>query len=57
LIFARLRVWDIFVRQDFGATELMNADGFHGTSFNQTTLTQIGARPGGSVVCEILPFA
>ena len=30
LIFARLRVGDVFVGQNFGTTELMNADGFHG---------------------------
>jgi hypothetical protein len=28
-VFARLRIGDVFVGQDFGATELMDADGFH----------------------------
>jgi hypothetical protein len=29
-IFARLRVRNVFVSQNFGATELMDANGFHG---------------------------
>jgi hypothetical protein len=31
LIFARLWVGNAFIGQNFGATELMNADGFHET--------------------------
>ena len=29
LIFARLRIGNVFIHQDFGSAELMNADGFH----------------------------
>ena len=35
LIFARLRIGDVFVLQNFGATELMEADGFHILSLSQ----------------------
>jgi hypothetical protein len=31
LIFTRLGIGDVFVGEDFGSTELMNANGFHGT--------------------------
>ncbi len=30
LVLAQLRVGDVFVGENFGSTELMNADGFHG---------------------------
>src|SRR6202158_3391232 len=34
LVLARLRIGNFFVGEDFGSTELMNANGFHGHSCN-----------------------